>query len=141
MSNKSKVTVEASIAASVQNVWDAYNEPNHITQWNFAHESWHCPSSENDLREGGKFKNRMEAKDGSFGFDFEGTYDKVVHLKEINYTMADGRQAQIIFTSVDADNTNISIAFDTESENPVDLQRQGWQAILDNFGKYAASIK
>lgn len=133
-----KIKVEAIIEAAIGKVWGFWNEPSHITQWNFAIDSWHCPKSENDLRPGGKLKSRMEAKDGSFGFDFEATYDEVVDQKQIRYTMADGRTATTDFEPING-KTKIITVFDAETENPVDMQREGWQAILNNFKKYAES--
>ena len=97
MTQVTRITVEATVNAPVAKVWKAWNTPDDIIQWNTPDPSWHTPSSENDLRVGGKFKNRMEAKDGSFGFDFEGTYDKVEHHKEITYTMGDGRKVKVNF--------------------------------------------
>lgn len=134
--DKTKITIEAQIAAPVQKVWAYYNKPQHITQWNFAHESWQCPSAENDLRPGGKLKSRMEARDGSFGFDFEATYDEVTDHKRIVYTIADGRKVETDFADVGG-KTRIVTVFEAESENPVEMQKGGWQAILDNFKKYA----
>jgi uncharacterized protein YndB with AHSA1/START domain len=109
-----------------------------IIQWNSADPSWHCPSSENNLKVGGSFKNRMEARDGSFGFDFEGTYDKVELHKEISYTMRDGRSATTLFSEQNG-KTTIETTFDAETENDPEFQKQGWQAILENFGKYVTS--
>ncbi|GAB4441824.1 MAG: SRPBCC family protein [Turneriella sp.] len=130
-----KITIEAQVAAPLQKVWDYYNMPQHITQWNFALESWHCPRAENDLRPGGKIKSRMEAKDGSVGFDFEATYDEVIDKKRIAYTLADGRKVESDFTDMGG-KTRIVTVFEAESENPVEMQKNGWQAILDNFKKY-----
>jgi uncharacterized protein YndB with AHSA1/START domain len=90
--NTTKITVAATIAADAKKVWDFFTNPVHITKWNFASDDWHCPKAENDLRVGGKLNSRMEAKDGSFGFDFEATYDEVIVQKKITYTMTDGRQ-------------------------------------------------
>jgi len=134
----SRITVEATANAPVADVWKAWNTPGDIMKWNTPDPSWHTPSSENDLRVGGKFKNRMEAKDGSFGFDFEGIYDKVELHKEITYTMPDGRTATTLFTSQDG-NTYIETTFDAETENDPEFQKQGWQAILDNFVNYVES--
>lgn len=131
-----KINIDITILAPVEKVWSYYNEPKHITQWNFAHESWHCPSSENDLKVGGKFKNRMEAKDGSFGFDFEGTYDEVVLHEKILYHMEDGRVVEVLFNAIDNNTTQVKIAFDPESQNSAEMQREGWYAILNNFHKY-----
>jgi uncharacterized protein YndB with AHSA1/START domain len=130
-----KITVEANINAPVAKVWKAWTTPGDIMVWNTADPSWHCPSSENDLRAGGKFKTRMEAKDGSFGFDFEGVYDTVEMHREITYTMGDGRVATTTFKDENG-TTSVATAFDPESINSIELQRNGWQAILDNFVKY-----
>ncbi len=130
------IHIDITILAPVQKVWDYYNGPEHITKWNFAHESWECPSSENDLRVGGQFKNRMEAKDKSFGFDFVGTYDEVIPNERIKYHMEDGRKAEIIFDKIDENTTSVNITFDPETQNPVEMQREGWYAILNNFHKY-----
>lgn len=134
MSN-TKITIEAEISADTKKVWDYFTKPEHITEWNFASDDWHCPKAENDLRVGGKFKSRMEAKDGSFGFDFEGVYDEVINQKKIGYTMLDGRQVIINFESL-ANKTKVTTTFDAENENPVEMQRDGWQASLNNFKKY-----
>jgi len=133
-----RITVEAIINIPVAKVWKAWNTPSDIMQWNFADPSWHSPRSENDLRVGGKFKNRMEAKDGSFGFDFEGIYDKVELNKEISYTMGDGRKATVFFEDQDG-KTKVQTIFDAETENDPEFQKQGWQAILNNFVKYVES--
>lgn len=138
MAQGTRLTVEATVNAPVANVWKAWNAPEDIMQWNTPDPGWHCPSSENDLRTGGKFKNRMEARDGSFGFDFEGVYDKVESHKEISYTMSDGRKATTLFTEQDG-GTHIATTFDPETENDPEFQKQGWQAILDNFVKYVGS--
>lgn len=138
MSSTTKITIEATANAPVAKVWKAWNTPNDIMQWNFADSSWHSPSSENDLRPGGKFKNRMEAKDGSFGFDFEGVYDTVQLHKEISYTMGDGRKATTLFKEMDG-KTLIQTSFDAEMQNDHEMQKQGWQAILNNFIKYVES--
>ena len=133
-----KVTIETTVSANTKKVWDYWNKPEHITKWNFATDAWHCPRAENDLRVGGKLKSRMEATDGSFGFDFEATYDEIVDQKKISYTIADGRKATTDFKNLD-NQTKIITVFDAESENPVEMQRSGWQAILDNFKKYVES--
>lgn len=138
MAEQVKITVEASVNAPVEKVWEVWNNPTDIVKWNTPDPSWHTPSSENDLRTNGKFKHRMEAKDGSFGFDFEGTYDKVELYKEIAYTMPDGRTATTLFTGKDG-KTTLATTFDPETENDPEFQKQGWQAILDNFVKYAES--
>ncbi|RBL89869.1 SRPBCC family protein [Chitinophaga flava] len=130
-----KVTVTAVINADVKKVWDYYTQPEHITGWNFADPSWHCPSATNDMRVGGKYAARMEAKDGSFGFDFEATYNEVVDGEKLSYIMPDSRQATVAFHKT-GNQTEVAVSFDPETENPVEMQKHGWQAILDNFKKY-----
>ncbi|MCB1178942.1 MAG: SRPBCC family protein [Leptospiraceae bacterium] len=131
-----KITIEASIGKDSKKVWEYYTSPEHITKWNFADPSWQCPSAENDMRVGGKYKARMEAKDGSFGFDFEAIYDEVTIGKSFSYTMPDNRNVSVKFNEAGS-STEIEIIFDAESENPVEMQRDGWQSILNNFKKYA----
>ena len=126
---KTKITVQALVNAPVKKVWEAWTTPAAIMQWNFASDDWYCPGAANDLRVGGKFTSRMEAKDGSFGFDFEGIYDEVVDLKKITYRMPDGRQATTTFTGK-GEKTEVTTIFDAETENSVELQQGGWQAIL-----------
>lgn len=132
---KQAVTVQSVIQAPVDKVWKQWTTPDDIKQWNSASDDWHTPHAENDLRTGGKFHARMEAKDGSFGFDFDGIYDEVNTHKKIAYTMSDGRKVQVVFAETE-DGTIVTETFDAETENPVDMQRAGWQAILDNFKKY-----
>lgn len=140
MTVEKRITVEATINAPVAKVWQAWNAPSDIVEWNTPDPSWHCPSSENDLRTGGRFKNRMEAKDGSFGFDFEGTYNQVDMNREIGYTMPDGRKVDTLFTE-NGGKTTVTTTFDPETENDAEFQKQGWQAILNNFVKYVESKK
>jgi uncharacterized protein YndB with AHSA1/START domain len=130
-----KITVETVVKAKLAKVWDAWNNPADIKQWNTAQEDWHTTKSTVDLREGGKFRSRMEAKDGSEGFDFEGTYTRVVPKKAIEYRMSDGREVQVEFVESPG-GVLVRETFDPETENTPELQRQGWQAILDNFGRY-----
>lgn len=130
-----KITIQASVKASAERVWDAYTNPEHITKWNFASDDWCCPSAENDLRVGGLYKARMEAKDGSFGFDFAATYDEVIPMKRIVYSLEDGRKVIITFQSTSA-GCDVTTVFDAETENPIEMQQQGWQAILNNFKKF-----
>nr|WKN38851.1 SRPBCC family protein [Tunicatimonas sp. TK19036] len=130
-----KVTVETLVHADSGKVWEYYTKPEHITQWNFASDEWQCPAAENNLNVGGKYSARMEAKDGSFGFDFEAIYDEVIHQKKLSYTLADGRNSTTIFES-QGGQTKVTTTFDAENQNPVDMQRNGWQAILNNFKKY-----
>lgn len=131
-----KVKIDITILVPVEKVWDYFNDPKHITKWNFAHESWFCPSSENDLKPGGKFNNRMEAKDGSFGFDFIGTYDEVITNERIKYHIEDGGEVEVIFEKIDGNTTKVTEIFDPEKQNSVEMQREGWYAILNNFHKY-----
>ncbi len=133
--NTIQLTVNATIGADLQKVWDAWTQPDHITKWNFASDDWCCPNAENDLRTGGKYRARMEAKDGSFGFDFEAVYDEILMHQKITYTMADGRQSTTTFKS-NGTTTEVSTTFEAETTNPIDMQQQGWQAILNNFKKY-----
>ena len=130
-----KISIQTRIAAERPKVWAYYTQPEHITQWNFASPDWHCPSAKNDLQVGGTYQSRMEAKDGSMGFDFIATYTAVDPGKSLTYVLEDGRQVEVVMND-HPDETVISIVFDAESQNPVELQRQGWQAILDNFKKY-----
>ncbi len=132
---KTKITVEATVNAPVEKVWKYWNEPKHITQWCTASDDWHAPHAEADLRKDGKFKTTMAAKDGSFSFDFEGVFTKVEPNKALEYTIADGRTVQVGFSG-NGNVTKIKEKFETETQNPVDMQRAGWQAILDNFKKY-----
>lgn len=131
-----QITVSTMINKPVDQVWTYYTEPAHITQWNAASDDWHSPRAENDLRVGGRFNSRMEARDGSEGFDFEGTYNEVKPNEKFAYTMDDGRKCEVVFAK-DGNATELTVTFDAETENPVDFQRQGWQSILDNFKKYA----
>ncbi|SUX45024.1 SRPBCC family protein [Chryseobacterium indoltheticum] len=131
-----KVKIDITILAPVEKVWDYFNDTKHITKWNFAHESWFCPSSENDLKPGGKFNNRMEAKDGSFGFDFIGVYDEVIPNERIKYHIEDGRNVEVVFEKIDENTTKVTEIFDPEKQNSVEMQREGWYAILNNFHKY-----
>jgi len=130
-----KITITAIINAGVKKAWDYYTNPAHITKWNFADPSWQCPSASNDMRVGGKYSARMEAKDGSFGFDFEAIYDEVVEEKTFTYTMPDGRQVTVVFDG-NSSQTDVTVTFDAEEQNSLEMQQGGWQAILNNFKKY-----
>jgi uncharacterized protein YndB with AHSA1/START domain len=134
--NKTSITVQTLVNLPVHRVWELWTGTEHICKWNNASDDWHTPSAENDLREGGKFTSRMEAKDGSFGFDFGGTYNEVKPQELIAYTMDDGRKARITFIAKQAE-TAIIETFEAENENPIEMQQLGWQAILNNFKKYA----
>ena len=135
-----KITVETTVKSSLDAVWAAWNAPADIKKWNAASEDWHTTASSVDLREGGRFSARMEAKDGSMGFDFEGTYTKVVPKKRIEFAMSDGRTVQIEFSPA-KDGVHVKETFDAETQNSPDLQRQGWQAILDNFARHVEAKK
>ncbi len=129
------ITVEVIIDASVEQVWNYFTDPQHVTKWNAASSDWHTTNAENDLTIGGKFSYRMEAKDGSFGFDFWGIYDNIVLHKIIEYTLGDDRKVIVGFKNVN-NTTEIIEKFDAETVNSVELQQSGWQAILNNFKAY-----
>ncbi|WP_026605768.1 SRPBCC family protein [Methylocapsa acidiphila] len=129
-----KITVETKIAAPVGQVWRAYTTPDDIKQWNAASDDWHTTKSTVDLRVGGEFTSRMEAKDGSFGFDFAGTYTKIIADKLIEFNFGD-RSCAVEFLA-DAGDVTVRVSFEPEKENSVEMQRGGWQAILNNFKKY-----
>ena len=133
---KTSVTVENTVNAPVEKVWEFWTVPEHITKWNTALDTWRSPSAKNDLRVGGKFSFRMEAKDGSMGFDFDGVYDKVKKNQLIAYTIGDGRKVKVIFTS-QGNSTKVVETFEAENTHSLEMQRDGWQAILNNFKKYA----
>lgn len=133
------ITIEAIVNAPIETIWKTWTEPEHITKWNHASDDWHSPRAENDLRVGGKFLTRMEAKDGSFGFDFAGTYDEVKPNELIVYTIGDGRKVKVVFAK-EGNSTKITTSFEAESANPVEMQKGGWQAILNNFKKYTESV-
>jgi uncharacterized protein YndB with AHSA1/START domain len=140
METSKKIIVETTVQAPVEKVWEYWTEPTHITKWNTATEEWHTPYAENDLQVGGKFLSRMEAKDGSFGFDFGGVYDDVRINEGIAYTLEDGRKVTITFIR-QGDETKVIETFDAENSNPIEMQEAGWQAILDNFKKYINNSK
>ena len=133
--NKTKVTVATTVNAPVEKVWEYFNTPAHVTKWCAASDDWHVPHAESDFREGGKSTTRMEAKDGSFGFDFSWIYDKISENKELQYTIEDGRKVSVLFEP-DANGVKLTETFEAEGTNPVEMQQAGWQAILDNFRKY-----
>lgn len=134
-----QITVKTTVKGSPNKIWDIWTTPKHIKTWNTASQDWHTTKAENDLRVGGKFLSRMEAKDGSFGFDFVGTYDKVNPFKCISYTMDDGRKAKTNFSQKE-NYTEIITVFDAEALNSIEMQKEGWQAILNNFKKYTESL-
>ena len=130
-----KITIHTSINASLDEVWRRFTTPADVEQWNAASDDWHTTAASNDLRNGGKFNYRMEAKNGSFGFDFWGIYDAVDEFKQLDYTLGDGRKVSVFFEFTGI-GTKLTETFETEDENPVEMQQMGWQAILDNFKKY-----
>lgn len=132
MENKTQITIEALINAPVDKVWAAWNNPDDIMQWNMATPEWHCPAATNDLREGGAFTYTMAARDGSMSFDFAGVYTTVRPEEYIVYAMSDGREVRILFKA-EGSNTRITETFDAEMTNPIEMQRAGWQSILNNF--------
>ena len=135
-----KITVETAVKADLDNVWSAWNSPEDIKRWNAASDDWHTTAASVELREGGKFCARMEAKDGSEGFDFEGTYTRVVPRKLIEYRMDDGRQVAVEF-SEQPGRVLVRETFDAETQNAPEMQRQGWQAILDNFARHVEGAR
>ena len=132
--NTTKITVDTIINAATKKVWDYYTMPEHITKWNFAADDWQCPRAENNMKVGGKYSARMEAKDGSFGFDFEAIYSEIIERKEFTYEFG-GRTATVKFDDL-GNQTRVIVSFDAENDNPVEMQKGGWQAILDNFKRY-----
>lgn len=131
-----RITISTQVSKPVAHVWKIWTEPEHIKQWNAASDDWHCPKADNDLRTGGSFSSTMAARDGSFSFEFAGVYDEVRPHKRIAYTMADGRSCEILFEEKDG-GTLVTESFDAEAQNPVEMQRDGWQAILDRFKAHA----
>lgn len=138
-SNKTTITVQTTVTAPVEKAWKIWNEPEHITKWCTGSPDWHTPRAENDLRVGGTLRSRMEAKDGSAGFDFVATYTEIQKHTTIAYTMEDGRKVTIAF-STDGKTTTLVETFDPENENPIELQREGWQTILNNFKAHVEAI-
>ena len=134
------ITVQTIVNAPLNKVWESWGEPKHITKWCAASDDWHAPKAENDLRTGGKFSTTMAAKDGSFSFDFGGTYSNVKTNALIEYTIEDGRSVKIMFEDLGG-KTRVTETFDPEGQNPIEMQRSGWQAILDNFKKYTETLK
>lgn len=136
--NSTKITVSAWIDAPLAKAWDSYTNPAHIVNWNYADAGWHCPSAFNDMKIGGLYKARMEARDGSFGFDFEAVYTEIAVENYFTYEFG-GRVATVEFRKTD-NKTEVVVTFDAETENPVDLQKAGWQAILNNFKIYTETV-
>jgi uncharacterized protein YndB with AHSA1/START domain len=133
------ITIQARVNAPMEKIWKCWNLPEHIMQWNHASDDWHTTAAKNDLRPGGVFLFRMEAKDGSYGFDFSGVYDEVIPFEKIAYTMGDERKVVIKF-SVEDNRTNIVMTFDAEDENSLEMQEAGWQSILNHFKSYVEAL-
>ncbi|MCM0020994.1 MAG: SRPBCC domain-containing protein [Tagaea sp.] len=135
-----KITIEALIEGPLDRAWRAFTMPEHIVKWNFASDDWHCPRAENDLRVGGRYVARMEAKDGSSGFDFEGVYTQIAPHKSLAFVLGDDRHIRSTFEVLNGA-TKVTTQFDAETEHPIERQRDGWQAILNNFAKYAERLR
>jgi uncharacterized protein YndB with AHSA1/START domain len=133
---KTLLTVEAVINAPLEKVWEYWTNPEHIVHWSYASDDWHTTKAENNLAAGGRFSSRMEAKDGSMGFDFWGVHDAVKMHECIDSTLGDERKMSVLF-SASGNETKVVESFEAETENPVEMQQGGWQAILNNFKKYA----
>lgn len=138
--NKKTISVSISVNAPIEKIWEHWNVPKYITQWYNASDDWHAPYTENDLKVGGKFKTTMAAKDGSAAFDFEGVYTSIVKNKQIEYTIIDGRDVIIKFFT-ENNETVVEETFDPENINSIELQRGGWQAILNNFKKHVEEVE
>lgn len=139
MKNKEQITVKTIVHSDIETVWNTWTKPEHIEKWNSPSNDWHTPRAENNLTGGGKFVFRMEAKDGSMGFDFGGTYTKVVSKQHLAYTLDDDRKVTVDFKEED-DMIVITETFEAETENSVEMQRDGWKAILDSFKKYTEAL-
>jgi len=137
MMAQEKMTIEVTVSADKQKVWNYYTQPEHITKWNFADPSWHCPSATNDLTVGGRYVARMEAKDGSFGFDFDAVYIEMKQGDHFSYEFG-GRLATVQFIE-NMGQTDVKVTFDPETDHSIEIQRSGWQAILNNFKNYTES--
>lgn len=136
---KTVISIATLVKAPIEKVWKYWTDPSHIIHWNFASDDWQCPSAENDLRIGGKFSSRMEAKDGSFGFDFWGIHTNLIEYSKISSELGDGRKLSVTFESSD-EGTIVKEDFEAEEINPIELQKEGWQAILNNFKKHVESL-
>lgn len=133
------IVVSVTVLKPVELVWQTYHRPEHMVNWNFASDDWYCPSAKSDFRVGGSFSATMSAKDQSYAFEFEGIYDVIKRYEQVSYHMSDGRKVDVLFNT-NKKSTHVSVTFDPEGENDPEFQRQGWQAILDNFKKYTESL-
>lgn len=132
------ISIQTQVNAPISKVWEYYNKPTHIVNWNNASSDWHTPKAENDFKVGGRFVYRMESVDGKNGFDFGGVYTQIEQESVLKYTIDDGRKVEVFMNDVDG-KTNVDLTFEAETENSLELQREGWQAILDNFKNYVES--
>ena len=139
MQEKPLITISVLVARPPDQVWASWSQPEHVVHWNAASDDWHCPHAETEFYPGGQFNYRMEARDGSFGFDFRGAFSAIEEHRLISYTLEDSRTVSIRFTP-DAEGTRIEETFEAEQENPVELQRTGWQMILNRFKEYCESL-
>lgn len=137
---ENKIIIKTSINKDISSVWEYYNNPEHTVNWNFASNDWSYPKAKNDLKIGRKLQSRMEAKDGSFGFDFEAIYDEIHDFEKIKCTITDGRCVVVDFKKGNH-TTNLTVTFEAENTNSIDIQKNGWQAILNNFKAYTESKK
>lgn len=135
------IKIDITILQPIKKVWDLMNDPKSIKEWNFAQDSWHCPTAQNNLVVGGQLKTRMEQKDGSYGYDRVGTYDEIIPLEKIKYHLQDGRNVELIFNKIDEHTTEVIETFDPESHTSREMQRDEWYAILNNFHKYVENQK
>ena len=136
MTDNTLLTVQTLLKCDLARAWSAYTDPQAIVQWNFAAPEWHCPRADNDLRVGGMLRTRMEAKDGSMGFDFEGTYTEVVPLQRLAYALGEDRLVLAVFSDSDGQ-TQLTVSFTPDGSFPADYQIEGWQAILNNYKAFA----
>lgn len=132
----SKILVETKVNVDIERAWDYWTKPSHIKHWNFAVPEWHCPHAQSDLKPGGRFSYRMEAKDGSMGFDYSGTFLEVEPESFLKFELDDGRQVEVAFEKITESKTKVTEVFEPEETNPEEMQKQGWQMILNNFKKY-----
>ena len=133
---KNRITIETTINKPVVPVWNSWTDPKHVINWNFATDEWHCPKATSDFNEGGHFSYTMASKDGKMAFDLEGVFDMIQPMKRIEYTLSDGRKVSIIFEKISEQQTRVEQSFEPESINDPEMQRLGWQAILNNFKKF-----
>ena len=133
------ISVDTIVNSNIEKVWKNWSDPEAVMKWNYASDDWHCPKASNDFKPGGNFNYTMSSKDGKNSFDFVGMYTEIKPLQNIEITLGDGRKVSVSFEAVDDQNTIVTESFDTEETNSVDLQRTGWQAILDNFRIYCES--